>query len=58
MQSQVELDFFSRFADVPENMSKETISRAIARGEPKTLGNNVSFVTYEVMLPGGVALVM
>ena len=53
------LSFTSSIAlNLSENMTKDVINRAIARGEPRTLGTNVSFVTYEVMLPGGVALVM
>jgi len=50
--------FLLNCTDLSENMTKDAINRAIARGEPRTVAGDVSFVTYEVMLPGGVALVM
>jgi transcriptional/translational regulatory protein YebC/TACO1 len=59
MQSRViSTIFLLNGTDIPENMTKDAINRAIARGEPKAMGSNVSSVTYEVMLSGGVALVM
>jgi len=39
-------------------MTKETIERAIAKGERRTLGAALLPVTYEVMLPGGIAMVV
>lgn len=41
-----------------ENMPKVAIERAIAKGEPRALGQGIFPMTYEAMLPGGVALVM
>jgi len=40
------------------NMTKDTIERAIARGEPKMLGSGFSYTTYEVMLPNTISVVM
>ena len=42
----------------PENMSKETIDRAIASGQSRSSGEGTNFVQYEAMLPGGLAIVM
>lgn len=39
-------------------MPKVAIERAIAKGEPRALGQGMFSMTYEAMLPGGVALVM
>jgi transcriptional/translational regulatory protein YebC/TACO1 len=39
-------------------MTKDVIERAIGRGEPRTLASSLSPVTYEVMLPGGIAVIM
>jgi transcriptional/translational regulatory protein YebC/TACO1 len=39
-------------------MTKETIERAIAQVEPRAVRTGFSPVTYEIMLPKGVALVM
>lgn len=41
-----------------ENMSKDQINRAIARGEPRAPGGDLVSLTYEVMLPGGVAMIV
>ena len=41
-----------------ENMTKDTIERAIASGEPRSSGAGVYSVNYEAMLPGGLAVVM
>jgi transcriptional/translational regulatory protein YebC/TACO1 len=39
-------------------MPKQTLERAIARGEPRTLAEGMSAMTYEAMLPGGIAVVV
>ena len=39
-------------------MTKDAVKRAIARGERRTLGKELSEMTYEALLPGGIALVM
>ena len=39
-------------------MTKDAVKRAIARGEPRTLGENLSEMTYEMILPGGIAVVV
>ena len=39
-------------------MTKDTISRAIARGGPRELGSDLSRLTYEVVMPGGIAFIM
>lgn len=41
-----------------ENMKKDSMTRAIARGEPRAMGKDLSTMTYEVMIPGGIAMVM
>jgi len=41
-----------------ENMSKDSIGRAIARGQPRSLGSDLVHTTYEAVLPGGVAIIM
>lgn len=41
-----------------ENMTKDAVNRAIARGEPRTLGKDLSEMTFEVILPGGIAVVV
>lgn len=41
-----------------ENMTKDAVNRAIARGEPRTLGKDLSEMIYEVILPGGIAVVV
>jgi transcriptional/translational regulatory protein YebC/TACO1 len=41
-----------------ENMPKAAIERAIAKGEPRALAQGMFSMTYEAMLPGGIALVM
>jgi transcriptional/translational regulatory protein YebC/TACO1 len=43
---------------IAENMTKETITRAIARGGPRELGSELSDLTYEAVLPGGIAFLM
>jgi transcriptional/translational regulatory protein YebC/TACO1 len=48
----------SSYSNHEENIPKQVINRAIARGEPRTMGIDVSVVTYEIMLAGGVALVV
>ena len=47
-----------QYANISANMTKHTIERAIARGEPRTLAEGMSAVTYEAMLPGGIAVVV
>jgi transcriptional/translational regulatory protein YebC/TACO1 len=39
-------------------MTKDAVNRAIARGEPRAVGKDLSEMTYEVMLPGGIAVVV
>lgn len=39
-------------------MTKDAVNRAIARGEPRTLGKDLSEMTYEVIFPGGIAVVV
>jgi len=41
-----------------ENMSKDQINRAIARGGPRASGRDLVSLTFEVMLPGGVAMIV
>jgi transcriptional/translational regulatory protein YebC/TACO1 len=41
-----------------ESMTKEAIYRAIARGGRPALGKDLQAMTYEVMLPGGMAMLM
>ena len=46
------------FCLIVENMTKEVIERAIAKGEPRGLAQGMFAMTYEAMLPGGIALIM
>jgi transcriptional/translational regulatory protein YebC/TACO1 len=39
-------------------MPKQAIERAIARGEPRALAVGMASVTYEAMLPGGIAVIV
>jgi transcriptional/translational regulatory protein YebC/TACO1 len=39
-------------------MTKETITRAIARGGPRESGTDLTPLTYEAVLPGGLSFVM
>jgi transcriptional/translational regulatory protein YebC/TACO1 len=43
---------------IEENMTKETIARAIARGGPRQSGTDLNPLTYEAVLPGGISFVM
>jgi transcriptional/translational regulatory protein YebC/TACO1 len=59
MQKQVyAIIFYPMKLNYAENMPKVAIERAIAKGEPRALAQGMFSMTYEAMLPGGVALVM